>query len=55
MADVAKSENVEIQCDIDSAVFASRDQAEDINFVRNQGFRNDDSNKPAPENIHPPN
>ncbi len=48
-------EDADIALNINPAVFALGSQAEDINFVRNQGLEVDDDNKPAPENVPLPN
>ncbi len=41
----------EVAVELDPAVFAAGNHAEDIEFVRNQGLEVDDDNEPAPENV----
>ncbi len=50
-----ETENADAEQNIDPALFASGNRAEDIAFVRNQGLQVDDNNEPVPENVTLPN
>ncbi len=54
-ASANESEHAGVEQNIDPAVFAFGNRAEDIDFVRNQGLKVDDNNEPAPENVPLPN